>query len=548
MKWKLDKHFNTTVRQFRLDGQGIDEFSELLETVLTDFSVERQNRLRIRLSLEEACLCLRDHFGPERIFTFSYGIRFNRPFLEIKTDGPLFNPLGQREKSVGIWSGSLLTMAGANPDYSFIGGKNSIRVDLPEKRMNPILKILIFVGAGVLLGLFGLTALSDPAIMYLSIYLLSPLQEIWIRILTAISGPVIFLMILATILNAGAVAEQGGDSRVSLVRYLLFSILAGLVTILPASWIFDMGQEWAPPTREAIETIMIVITHFIPENLFDAISTADAPQLLVIALVLGNALIVIGQPAAGLTDIFRQSGNLAQKLSEWISRLVPYFAAILICLEILREQTSMLYGLWKVLLIAIVISAALVFLAMVATSILVKVPLRTLYRKLRKPFVTAIRAGSVEASFGTTEKSCIQELGIEERFVKLSLPHGIVLYMPVNLVGILCFLGYASVLLNVRITPLGFVIAMLFAVLLFVATPPVPGANLLAYMALFTQFDISADMLGDAMIFDVIFSTFAAAGNQAMLQMELILQSRRLGLLNRGILLMDPKEKEEMKA
>ena len=545
MRWNLRNPFEQESRQFKLDGPGIDGFSELLETLLKEQSVERQNRLRIRLSFEEACLCLRDRFGSDRTFTFVYGRRFGRPFLELVTDGPMFNPLGQREKDVGVWSGTLLTMAGAIPTYRFDGGHNVIRVDLPVKRMNPILKILIFVLAGVVLGMLGLAVLNDPATVFLCIYFLSPLKDIWVRILTAISGPVIFLMILATVLNTGTIAEQGGDNKVSLARYFVFSALAGMITILPASWIYGMRTSWAPPSREAIETVMIVITHFIPEDVLDAVSMADAPQLLVIALVLGNALIVIGRPVEGLTSICRQSGLLAQKLSEWISRLVPYFTAILICMEILRDQTSMLYGLWQVLLISLLISAALVLLTILVTSLRIKVPMRILFRKLWKPFITAIRAGSVEASFGTTEKSCIQELGIEERFVKVSLPHGIVLYMPVNLVGILCFLGYASVLLDVRITIVGFVIAMLFAVVLFVATPPVPGANLLAYMALFIQFDISADMLGDAMIFDVIFSTFAAAGNQAMLQMELVLQSSHLGLLNRDILLMEPKNKEK---
>ncbi len=38
---------------FKLDGIGIEGCSELLEERLQDLGVERQNRLRIRFSLEE---------------------------------------------------------------------------------------------------------------------------------------------------------------------------------------------------------------------------------------------------------------------------------------------------------------------------------------------------------------------------------------------------------------------------------------------------------------------------------------------------------------
>ena len=42
------------------------------------------------------------------------------------------------------------------------------------------------------------------------------------------------------------------------------------------------------------------------------------------------------------------------------------------------------------------------------------------------------------------------------------------------------------------------------------------------------------------MIFDIIFGIFASAANQSLVQMELILQADKLGLLNRKILIKEP--------
>ena len=81
-----------------------------------------------------------------------------------------------------------------------------------------------------------------------------------------------------------------------------------------------------------------------------------------------------------------------------------------------------------------------------------------------------------------------------------------------------------------------YVTAVVLSVVLFVATPPVPGANLLAYIALFAQAGIPADALICAMIFDVFFGIFANAANQSLLQLDLVLQADRIGLLNRKAL------------
>ncbi len=64
------------------------------------------------------------------------------------------------------------------------------------------------------------------------------------------------------------------------------------------------------------------------------------------------------------------------------------------------------------------------------------------------------------------------------------------------------------------------------------ATPPVPGANLLAYIIIFGQLGIPGKALIDAMIFDILFGIFASAANQTVLQMDLIIQADKIGLLD----------------
>ncbi|MBQ1331378.1 MAG: hypothetical protein IIY36_00485, partial [Lachnospiraceae bacterium] len=104
--------------------------------------------------------------------------------------------------------------------------------------------------------------------------------------------------------------------------------------------------------------------------------------------------------------------------------------------------------------------------------------------------------------------------------------------MPVNVIGTLMFTMYSAAKYSLAISPGWLIIAVVLSVVLFVATPPVPGANLLAYIIIFGQLGIPGKALIDAMIFDILFGIFASAANQTVLQMDLIIQADKIGLLD----------------
>ena len=117
--------------------------------------------------------------------------------------------------------------------------------------------------------------------------------------------------------------------------------------------------------------------------------------------------------------------------------------------------------------------------------------------------------------------------------------------MPVSAIGTLFFTMYAAKVYNVDVDLFWIVIAIIFAVVLFVATPPVPGANLLAYVVFFNWLGIPGKALMDAMIFDIVFGILAGAGNQLLLQIEMILQAKKIGILNTGQLKTPLKRKKQ---
>ena len=102
---------------------------------------------------------------------------------------------------------------------------------------------------------------------------------------------------------------------------------------------------------------------------------------------------------------------------------------------------------------------------------------------------------------------------------------------------------YAAIRSDVTISPLWMLLSVALAVILFVATPPIPGANFLAYIVMITMLGINGDFLMLALIYEIIYGTFASAANQSFVQLELALQARKMGLLNEKFLRRDERKK-----
>jgi Na+/H+-dicarboxylate symporter len=522
-----------TNREYTLTGHDIDALSELLDSELRELGTELQNRLRIRLTVEESLLRLRDKFGEETTVNFIVSSMFGRPYIQIEHEGEMFNPLSKTQVELEDWSGSLLTSVGLSPTYSYSRGRNVLRLMLPAKRMNPAIKVIIMIAAGIILGMIGNMMLSAGANSLVTEEVLMPVFEMWNRLLLVLSGPVIFLMVVTTVLNTGAISEQGGNTLIVTARYFLISIFVSLFAVIIAHPLFgpQMAHQSASDIDGAgfFESVLGVV----PDNFLAPVIDANTPQILLMALIVGNALVVAGSKVDGLVGIVKQANMVGLLLCEWVSRLVPYFAGIFVAMEVMQKRTRLLTGIWQPLLVSLLISAVLTALVLFYFSRKNKVGFKVLFDKVMPPFRTAVRAGTLDASFGQAESSCINRLGIEKHYTTVGMPHGLVLYMPVNVLGTMVFIVYAAHEYGMSVTPVWYVGAMILAVVLIVATPPVPGANLIAYIVLFAQLGIGSQVLIDAMIFDILFGIIASAANQLLLQLELASQADKIGLLDR---------------
>lgn len=526
-----------TIKQtYSLDGNGIEAFSAWMDIILTHYKVERQNRLRIRLSFEEAVLRFRDHFGEDVSFEAALIFSFGKVILQISLVEDAYNPLGMAEDEFYDWSGSLLTSVGIHPQYNYSSGCNYLKIVLPVQTYDYVLKVISAIGLGILVGILGRWILPDAFMADFINELYALIFDVWIRLLNLISGPVVFFMIITTVMGIGKISEVGGNSSSVLFRYSALSLFAALLAI-------GLSNPFAYPEAlndlsgaGGFELIRQTIYAVLPSELFTPFMESNTPQLLLMAIAAGSLLNAIGGQVYHLKRIIRQINMVGLMLTEWVSILVPAAAFILIALELMNGRYSVLAGMWKCIAMALIGAGIYIFLIFLYVSHKMHLPISVLVKKVRDPFLLVLKTGSINAALGKTEKSCINALGIEKKFTAVSLGYGLILYLPISIIGTVTFTVYVSRQFGVYGGVLWTAAAVIMSVILFVATPPVPGANLLAFTVIFATLKIPGAALTDAMVFDIVFGIFAAAANQMMLQLELVLQAYKLRVIDMNTL------------
>ena len=332
-------------QSFTLCAQDIDAFSDWLAQQMETLPMERRNRLRVRLMLEELLLRLQTHFGEEAAFTATVEGVLNQRQVRLELNGAAYNPLREESTELGDWNSSLLTAIGLHPKYSYSFGRNTLRLTLPTKQMNPALKILIALLAGLAFGFAGMALLPLSVQQGLTDSLFSPLYDFWSRVLNALAGPIIFFMALTTMLNTRQLTKQGGKVGRVLFRYFALSFLVAAISMVAAVPFFSLRDAGPLMTHSIPQQMLDSFLQFVPQNIVEPFSTANTPQLLVLAFLLGAALIALSGRVDTLKSMVRQGNILGLQLSRWLSLLVPFFVGIFLCLEIWTGRTATLTGM-----------------------------------------------------------------------------------------------------------------------------------------------------------------------------------------------------------
>ena len=520
---------------YQLTNENIDRIAERIAEYLAELDMERSNIVRIRLMMEEALLRWQDHFGPESDVRVSLDVRLRRPTVTLELADSGFDPLTSDDE-LGMWADSLLSNIGLQPRYSYQRGINTVQLKLKRPRLSPALTLVIGAVLGLLIGVAGTFLLPEAMQNAVLQTVLDPIQEMVFRVLNVVAGPVIFLSVLTAICSVGSVADTGKQGRKLIVRFLLLSLVLTVFSAFLGELAFQPEFSFKPLDGTQFHGVLDFFLQFIPGDALTPLITGDSPQLILVAVLLGYALLSAGNQVGGLIRVLEQANTAALILADWISRIAPIFVALLLILGLWNGSLHVLLGLWQPLLLFGVVAVIFLFLRMFAIRSRLGVPIMKLWTKMQESFLIAFRNASVDAAYGDNQVCCERRLGIHRKLLKYGLPLGLVIYMPAMTAADMLICVYLAKATGTVVSPLWFFMAVLLNVTLLAATPPVAGVGLLTFSVLFTRLNIPIMAITAGMVADILLGFAVSALDQAMLQVELVLEADRLGVLNKTVL------------
>lgn len=520
---------------YQLTNENIDRIAEQIAEYLKELDMERSNIVRIRLTMEEALLRWQEHFGTDSRVKVILDVRLRRPTVTLELADSGFDPLVSDDE-LGMWADSLLSSIGLQPRYSYQRGINTVQLKLKRPRLSPALTLVLGAVIGLLIGVAGDYLMPETMQNVVLQMVLAPIQEVVFRILNIVAGPVIFLSVLTAICSVGSVADTGKRGRKLILRFLLLSLVLTVFSAALSELLFQPEFVVRPLDGTQFHGVLDFFLQFIPGDALTPLITGDSPQLILVAVLLGYALLTAGSQVGGLVRVMEQANTVSLILAEWISRIAPVFVAILLILGLWNGSLHIILGLWQPLLLFVAVAAVFLLLRMFAIRSRIGVPMMKLWTKIKDSFWIAFRSASVDAAYGANQVCCERRLGIQRKLLKYGIPLGLVIYMPAMTAAYLIICVYLAQATGTVVSVLWFIMAVLLNVTLLAATPPVAGVGLLTFSVLFTRLNIPAEALTAAMVADILLGFAVSALDQAMLQVELVLEADRMGALNKTVL------------
>jgi len=187
------------------------------------------------------------------------------------------------------------------------------------RRLSLGLKILIFMGVGIVVGLVA----GERALI------LEPLGDLFIRLLMMSVIPLVFFNLLAGITSLTDVSALGRLGGKILLYYMVTTTIALTVGLVVMHLLEPgVGMQLAEQVDETfgdVPSIVDVFLGLIPENPFEAFATGNVAQVVIFAIFLGVVTLLLPEKSR---EPLRNSYTVLAELFRKLVGLIMYFGPI----------------------------------------------------------------------------------------------------------------------------------------------------------------------------------------------------------------------------
>ena len=520
------------MEQYNFLNNSIELACEETGKFLSKAGVERREVLRIKLTFEEVLLKYREKLGEAANFKVKFIKWLSYIKIEIVVAGEAYDVFAMDGEEDDIIRG-LLAGIGLVPTWNYKKGRNHILFIPKKKPLSGTVKMVLAMGCSVLAGIL-LNLVPDGIRLGVNDYVLTPLTDAFMGLISAVSGPLVFLSVLGSICSMGNMETLGKIGSKTIKVILLYMTIIGIFMTFIGSLFYhvELGASGAAGFSQVLDMIYDIV----PANLFEPFITGNTLQLIFIAIMVGLAMLVLSSRVSRVFELVEQLSSIVQTIMAVLSSMLPALIFILFTGMISNGKLEAILNSWKSVLIILLLMILYYIVNLFRIAIVQKVSPILLWRKTMSAFMIAVTTASSAAAFTTNVKDANQKLGVDKKLVDFAIPLGQVLFKPAYLAMLLgTELGLAQAC-NIPITLPWILIGFITNLLVSFAVPPIPGGAVMGFTVVFTQLGIPIEMMAVAIAINAIPDFPATAIHTSGWQLTLIDVADSLGMLDKETL------------
>ena len=385
-----------------------------------------------------------------------------------------------------------------------------------KKKMSLAMQIFIALVLAIAAGL-----LLQKHAQFAETYI-KPFGTIFLNLLKFIVVPIVLFSIMCGIISMRDIKKVGAIGLKTVVYYMCttaFAITIGLIggnlfkKMFPVIATTDLSYQVGEKT-----SLMDTIVNIFPSNFISPMAEANMLQVIVMALLIGFAIILVGEEKN--TRIITACNDLNEvfmKCMEMILKLSPIGVFCLLCPVVAANGATIIGSLAMVLLAAYV---CYIVHAVVVYSFAVKTiggvsPL-TFFKEMLPAIMFAFSSAS---SVGTLpiNMECTEKLGTSREIASFILPLG----ATINMDGTAIYQGVCAIFIascyGIHLTLPQMLTIIFTATLASIGTAGVPGAGMVMLAMVLTSVGLPVDgialVAGVDRIFDMGRTTVNITGD-----------------------------------
>ncbi len=365
-----------------------------------------------------------------------------------------------------------------------------------KKKVSAPVYILIGLAVGIVAGLI-VNAAGGAGGSFMKF--VGFVGSLYMNALKMMVFPMIFCSIVVGITEVGNAAVTGKIALRAVIFFLITTALASIVAVaIPAVTHLGAGSQIVVQEGEVVSDmtgILDMVANMIPANPVAAFAEGNVMQILVFAVVIGFAILGLGEKAKPVLDLVVSLNEICMTIIKFVVRFTPVGACFLIMPITANNRFGAVAGLLNYVIAyyaAIIGFTVIVYFSLI--RFVAKGSPRKFFRGALPAVMTAFATSSSTATLPVSLKVA-DDMGIRKEISSIVLPIGSTMNMTGAAIMLLMSTLFFCNICGIHLSS-GQILTLAIAnVFLSVGTPGMPNGGIATFTALVAMAGLPAGVM-----------------------------------------------------